>query len=92
MTEVRWLLAGAGDIATRRVGPALVETENSKVVAVCDPNQERAAGLATRLGVRTVYADYATALAESGADAVYIATPQSTHIELSHWVSTARSA
>jgi len=33
--------------------------------------------------VATVYSDYATALAESGVDAVYVATPQSTHIELS---------
>ncbi len=83
MTRVKWLLVGAGDIATRQVGPALVETENSELVAICDLNQERAAGLAERLGVRTVYADYATALAESGADAVYVATPQSTHIDLS---------
>ncbi len=83
MTGVRWLLAGAGDIATRRVGPALVETENSELVAICDLDRERAAGLAARLGAGAVYADYGTALAESGADAVYIATPQNTHVELS---------
>ncbi|MHB8993647.1 MAG: Gfo/Idh/MocA family protein [Armatimonadota bacterium] len=83
MTEVKWLLAGAGNIAETRVGPALVETENSSLVAICDLDQQRAAGLAERLGVRQVYGNYAAALAESGADAVYIATPQSTHIELS---------
>jgi len=83
MTEVRWLLVGAGDIATRRVGPALVETERSELVAVCDLDHERAARLATEHGVGAVYTDYATALAESGANAVYVATPQSTHIELS---------
>jgi predicted dehydrogenase len=33
--------------------------------------------------VKTVYADYDKALAESGADAVYIATPQNVHIEMS---------
>jgi predicted dehydrogenase len=83
MAGVRWLLVGAGDIATRRVGPALVETEYSQVVAICDLVEERAAALAAQLGVGAVYADYATALAEGGADAVYIATPQSTHVELS---------
>jgi xylose dehydrogenase (NAD/NADP) len=83
MACVRWLLVGAGDIAIRRVGPALVEVEHSELVAICDLNRERAAKLAADLGVRRVYTDYATALAESGADAVYIATPQSTHIELS---------
>ena len=82
MDKVRWLLIGAGDIATRRVGPALVATPNSELLAVCDCRPERAAALAEGLGARTSYADYATALAESGADAVYVATPQTTHLEL----------
>ncbi len=83
MNMVKWLLVGAGDIATRRVGPALVEAKNSKVVAICDLNQTRATELARQLGVEAVYTDYPAALAESGADAVYVATPQSTHIDLS---------
>lgn len=83
MTRVKWLLVGAGDIANTRVGPALVQAENSELAAICDCNTERATALAERLGVRTVYSDYAAALAESGADAVYVATPQSTHIALS---------
>lgn len=83
MSEVKWLLVGAGDIATRRVAPALVAVETSRLVAVCDIGPERAAALAEQHGVTAVYSDYAQALAESGADAVYISTPQSTHIELS---------
>ena len=83
MTRVKWLLAGAGDIGTRRVGPALVDAKNSELVAICDLRQERVARLASRLNVKTVFTDYDKALAESGADAVYIATPQSIHIEMS---------
>jgi D-xylose 1-dehydrogenase (NADP+, D-xylono-1,5-lactone-forming) len=83
MTPVRWLLVGAGDIAARRVGPALAEAGNSELVAVCDLDSARAAALAERLKVAKVYTDYAAALAEGGADAVYVATPQSTHVELS---------
>ena len=83
MKRVRWLLTGAGDIATRRVAPALVEAENSELIAVCDINGENAVALADRFGVKTVFADYARALAESGADAVYIATPQDKHVEMS---------
>jgi 1,5-anhydro-D-fructose reductase (1,5-anhydro-D-mannitol-forming) len=83
MDTVKWLLVGAGDIATRRAGPALVVVEHSQVVAICDMNAERAAKLAGQLGVAAVYTDLAAALAQSGADAVYLATPQSTHIELS---------
>jgi len=83
MAKVRWLLVGAGDIATRRVAPALAAAENSALIAVCDTKRERAAALADRFGVRTVHADLATALADCEADAVYIATPQHTHVELS---------
>jgi len=83
MDTVNWLLVGAGDIAGRRVGPALTEVEHSRLVAVCDLDGERAQALAEKLGAEKVYTDYATALWQSGADAVYIATPQSTHIELS---------
>lgn len=75
MHTMRWLLVGAGDIATRRVGPALVNTDRSELVAICDTKRERAQALAEQLGVQAVYDDYASALTESGADAVYIATP-----------------
>jgi len=83
MAHVTWLLIGAGDIATRRVGPALITAANSELLAVCDVSRERAAALAEQLGAPTVYDSAATALADCPADAVYIATPQRTHIELS---------
>ena len=83
MPDVNWLLLGAGDIARRRVAPALTSPRHSRLAAVCDIDRERASNLAERHGVKAVYTDCAQALAESGADAVYIATPQSTHIELS---------
>ncbi len=83
MPTLKWLLAGAGDIATRRVGPALVAAANSELVAICDLDGERATRLADQLGSPAVYTDYAAALAECEADAVYVATPQTTHIELS---------
>lgn len=83
MTDVTWLLVGAGDIATRRVGPALVRAAHSRLVAVCDREPDRAAALAAQLGVGQTYTDFATALAETTAEVVYVATPQTTHIELS---------
>lgn len=82
MEAVRWLLIGAGDIAQRRVGPALVAAAQSKLVAICDTECRRAAALAESLGGSAVYGDPKTALAECDAEAVYIATPQHTHIEL----------
>jgi len=82
MNEVKWLLVGAGDIATRRVAPALAAVQNSRLIAICDVNPERATELAKQHDVKSIYSDYGKALAESGADTVYIATPQSTHIKL----------
>jgi predicted dehydrogenase len=83
MNDVTWLLVGAGDIARRRVAPALVRAERSRLVAICDVSEKAARDLAATHGVKTVYTDYAQALAETDADVVYLATPQSTHIELS---------
>ena len=82
MNDVKWLLTGAGDIAGRRVAPALVEAHRSELIAVCDINRANAVRLADRFGVKTVFADPAHALAESGANAVYIATPQDKHVEM----------
>ena len=83
MKKVKWLLVGAGGIATTRVGPALVETKNSELAAICDLHQDRAAKLADRFKVKTIFTDYDKALAESEVDSVYIATnPYSEHVEL----------
>ena len=35
--KVKWLLAGAGDIANHRVAPALCAAADSELVAICDP-------------------------------------------------------
>lgn len=79
---VNWLLVGAGDIANRRVGPALADAANSRLAAICDPDRVRAEALAARLKVGTVYTDLGEALARCQADAVYIATPLTTHLEV----------
>jgi predicted dehydrogenase len=82
MSKVKWLLVGAGDIANNRVAPALVDAKNSEIIAVCDIREESAHKLADRFNIKMVYTDYAQALAKSDADAVYIATPQSRHVEM----------
>ncbi len=75
---MNWLLVGAGDIAGKRVLPALAAAPGSRVAAICDLNAERAAALAAPHGA-AVFTDYARALAEAEADAVYVATPVFLH-------------
>ena len=76
---MNWLLLGAGDIAAKRILPALMAEPRCTVVAVCDLDEARAGELATSCGA-TAYTDYAAALSESGADAVYVATPVFLHV------------
>ncbi|MBU4201417.1 MAG: Gfo/Idh/MocA family oxidoreductase [Verrucomicrobia bacterium] len=80
MAIVKWLLVGAGEIANNRVAPSLAAAANSEIVAICDTRAEAAAALAKKFGVNQIYGDFEQALAESGADAVYLATPVALHV------------
>ena len=79
---INWLLVGAGDIARKRVAPALVGVAGSRIAAICDSDENRAADLARDFGNGRVFTDYPRALAESGADAVYLATPVGLHVPM----------
>lgn len=79
MSALRWLVVGAGDIATKRVIPAIEAEPRSCLVAVCDKVEARARAAAGAHGVQA-YTDYAAALADRDIDAVYICTPVSLHV------------
>ena len=81
-TTVHWLLTGTGDIATKRVAPALVETAGSRLHAVCDLSAERAHELASKYSVEKIYTDFEDALNDPGIDTVYVATPVNLHVPM----------
>jgi predicted dehydrogenase len=68
---------GAGYIAGRHVA-TLSAVPDTAVVAVCDPQRDRATSLAARCGARA-YADYEAMLAETPVDAVYVCVPPAAH-------------
>ncbi len=76
--DIGWLLVGAGDIAGKRVAPALAGSGG--LVAVCDVVRERAEQVAGRFDAREVYSDLDEALAKTSANAVYLATPVFLHV------------
>jgi 1,5-anhydro-D-fructose reductase (1,5-anhydro-D-mannitol-forming) len=84
MTIVKWLLVGAGDIAQKRVAPALAAAPESALVGICDPRQEAAHALSVQHPAAEVYSDFSQALARTQADAVYLATP--VHLHSAHAV------
>jgi 1,5-anhydro-D-fructose reductase (1,5-anhydro-D-mannitol-forming) len=71
---VQWLVIGIGDITTKRVFPALLAEPRSQLAGIVTRHPEKA----ERYGVPS-WIDLADALRESGANAVYVATPVSLH-------------
>lgn len=80
-TKVRWGLIGCGDIARKRVAPALSIGAHCELVAVSRARAELAQSFAEEFGAKRWYRDYRDLLLDDEIDAVYIATPVSFHCE-----------
>lgn len=83
MSKVRFAVIGAGWISQEAFLPAVGQTGNAEVTAIVSSSSAKARQLADFYGIEDVY-DYAAfdAMAASGkVDAVYIATPNSSHCE-----------
>ncbi len=81
MKILRWGLIGAGDIARKRVAPALRDLANSDLVAVSRSQTELLEPFAKEFGARKWYPDWRSLIADDEIDAVYIATPVYLHAE-----------
>ncbi len=79
---IRWGMIGCGDVAERKSGPAFSRVEGSTLVAVMSRNSERAQDYARRHGVARWHDDAQKIIGASDIDAVYIATPTSSHHDL----------
>jgi predicted dehydrogenase len=79
VNRIRWGLVGAGDIAVKRVAPALATAENSELVAVSRRQAERAEEFARSFGAQRWYATWEELVRDDGIDAVYVATPVHLH-------------
>jgi predicted dehydrogenase len=79
MSVVRWGLVGAGDIAEKRVAPALVAAKRSQLVAVSRRQAQLADAFAQRFGARRWHEDWRDLVRDDEIDAVYIAAPVQLH-------------
>src|ERR1051326_1126121 len=77
--KTHWGLIGCGDIARKRVAPALREHPDCELVAVSRANFDQAEQFANEFGARRWYADWRELIANEELDAVYIATPVNLH-------------
>src|SRR3984893_15424960 len=77
--KLKWGLIGCGDIARKRVAPALRDSELGELVAVNRAQADKAESFAAEFGARKWYADSNELLRDDEVDAVYIATPVHLH-------------
>ena len=81
MQKLRWGLIGCGDIAGKRVAPALRDSPDCEFVAVARGRCDLAQSFAERFGARKWFADWRELVRANDIDAVYIATPVHLHAE-----------
>jgi 1,5-anhydro-D-fructose reductase (1,5-anhydro-D-mannitol-forming) len=89
MNTVRWGIIGCGDVTEVKSGPGFQKAQGSALVAVMRRDRAMAEDYARRHNVPHVHAHADDLIDDAEIDAVYIATPPSTHCELALRVAAA---
>lgn len=79
MKKVNWGIIGCGDVTEKKSGPAFNKVKNSSLVAVMRRNGDKAKDYAARHGVPKWYDDATKLINDPDVNAIYIATPPSSH-------------
>lgn len=77
--KIKWGFIGCGEVTEKKSGPAFNLVEGSEVVAVMSRNADKARSYAERHGVPRWYDDAISLVNDPNVNAVYIATPPSSH-------------
>ena len=81
MRTIRWGIIGCGDVTEVKSGPAFQKARDSALVAVMRRTASLARDYAERHGVPRWYDNADALIADPDVDAVYVATPPSSHRE-----------
>lgn len=81
MADLRWGLIGCGDIATKRVAPALRDAPGSSIQAVARAQASKVAEFAAAFGIPEHFEDWRDLVKSPNIDAVYVATPVNQHMD-----------
>jgi predicted dehydrogenase len=76
---IKWGFIGCGDVTKRKSGPAFRMVEGSEVVAVMSRSGSKAKAYAKERGIARWYDDAQELVDDEEVNAVYIATPPSSH-------------
>ena len=77
---VSWGFIGCGEATEKKSGPAFSLVEGSRVVAVMSRSKDKVRSYAERHGIPRWYTDPQELIDDPEVNAVYIATPPSTHV------------
>jgi len=80
METINWGIIGCGDVTEKKSGPAFNKVPGSKLVAVMRRDAEKAADYAARHQVAKWYSDATELMNDAEVNAVYVATPPSSHL------------
>jgi predicted dehydrogenase len=86
---IRWGILGCGDVTEVKSGPGFQKADGSSLVAVMRRDLSKAQDYAARHGVARAYDRAGALIDDPEVDAVYIATPPSSHCELALAVAAA---
>ena len=79
MKEIHWGFIGCGEVTEKKSGPAFNQVEGSKITAVMSRSADKARSYAERHGVQKWYSDAQALIDDPDVNAIYIATPPSSH-------------
>lgn len=79
LNEIRWGFIGCGEVTEKKSGPAFSLVPGSKVVAVMSRDFSKAQDYANRHSINNFYNDPISLINDPNVNAVYIATPPSSH-------------
>ena len=79
MNQINWGFIGCGEVTERKSGPAFSLIEGSHITAVMSRSSDKARSYAERHNVPKWYTDAQSLINDPTVNAVYIATPPSSH-------------
>ena len=79
MKQINLGFIGCGEVTEKKSGPAFNEVEGSQVVAVMSRSENKARSYAERHHIRKWYTDAQELIDDPDVNAIYIATPPSSH-------------
>lgn len=79
MKIIKWGFIGCGEVTEKKSGPAFNEVEGSMIHAVMSRSEQKARSYGIRHGAKRWYTDAQELIDDPDVNAIYIATPPSSH-------------